>query len=637
MRTYAFLLVFLALTFFAGCGDEKGMTDGGDGGTAPDSGIGPDQVYSCKPKVLRDKNGNIATKFALAMFHYNLQYVATDDPAQRKKYEDGIVKIGFEPLLDLFKAHPSWNADIEMQGYFIETMQEKYPETLKKLKDLVRDCRTELVSFHYSDQLFLAYGKKDMEWSDSVNHAVFDRAGLHPSGVVFTQEGQFGEGMMDFMAGHGMNVALYPMYLYSYWHEPATAYPLWEKHGAYAVPVGWNFDWTSPVFSNKWWYYDDGELLITGGLSPYFIDTGTYKVNQDSINSYVEKLNELESQGYVVAGVGDYVETLKALALEARPLPDSLDGTWNPGKTNNIHRWMGGKASYVERDNDILTANFRARNEVLAAETIIAAAAKSGVDTSEAKKSLEGAVRDLMLAEVSDSTGWTPSQCEIDYSLNHAALATEAASKIIASLKSSMKLTLAEINTETGEVKGVGGKPAEFPVVDCPAEIKAWTLTAASYSTSETKCRQAAADRVDVEITFQVPKDPVSRVITLEIPADLTYVEYTPALMDGHDAGTGLVKYPSSEFLADTIWLGLANGLVGIGPGKYLVKDCGALHLAGGLSKKDSKVKFIDEYAPIDPTGARAPFTWRISVITGTAEAAYKWARKINTNPTLYR
>src|SRR4051794_14158691 len=61
-------------------------------------------------------------KFALAMMHFNVQYVAggmvgfwpKPDPRLDKnaeEIEDQIIVESFEPVLDLFLAHPTWATD----------------------------------------------------------------------------------------------------------------------------------------------------------------------------------------------------------------------------------------------------------------------------------------------------------------------------------------------------------------------------------------------------------------------------------------------------------------------------------------------------------------------------------------------
>ena len=71
-------------------------------------------------------------KYALSVFHYNLQYVAggldgiLDDFGSAEQWEgldtseegveDAIILESFLPMLDLYASHPEWGADLEMQG-----------------------------------------------------------------------------------------------------------------------------------------------------------------------------------------------------------------------------------------------------------------------------------------------------------------------------------------------------------------------------------------------------------------------------------------------------------------------------------------------------------------------------------------
>ena len=126
-------------------------------------------------------------KYALALFHFNIQYVAggliglLPEPrnllelwmllweVSAEEVEDQIVRESLEPILDLYGSHPDWGVDIELQGYFIEVLAERHPDVLEKLKALVLAGRVELVSFHYSDQLFIAYSREDLERSQVLN------------------------------------------------------------------------------------------------------------------------------------------------------------------------------------------------------------------------------------------------------------------------------------------------------------------------------------------------------------------------------------------------------------------------------------------------------------------------------------
>lgn len=129
-----------------------------------------------------------------------------------------------EPLLDFYLEHPEWKGDFEMQGYMVEQMAERFPAVLDKMRTLIDRGQIELISFHYSDQLFLAYPRWDQDVSHRINVKLLQDNEIGHSGVIFTQEGQFGEGMVDFMENNGFSIAVLPKNLYRYFHKSSSAF-----------------------------------------------------------------------------------------------------------------------------------------------------------------------------------------------------------------------------------------------------------------------------------------------------------------------------------------------------------------------------------------------------------------------------
>ena len=58
---------------------------------------------------------NATEKYAIGMFHFNLQYVAGDYRIERR-----IITESFYPVLQFFEKNPQYKSDIEIQGYAIE-------------------------------------------------------------------------------------------------------------------------------------------------------------------------------------------------------------------------------------------------------------------------------------------------------------------------------------------------------------------------------------------------------------------------------------------------------------------------------------------------------------------------------------
>ena len=73
-------------------------------------------------------------KYAIGMFHFNLQYVAGD-----YKIENRIIRESVYPVLQFFEKNPQYKADIEIQGYAIEVFANEYPEVLSLFKKLVNN------------------------------------------------------------------------------------------------------------------------------------------------------------------------------------------------------------------------------------------------------------------------------------------------------------------------------------------------------------------------------------------------------------------------------------------------------------------------------------------------------------------
>ena len=112
----------------------------------------------------------------------------------------------------------------------------------KKLREAAQKNIVEVVSFHYSDQLFLAYPRLDMERSVALTKELFSDLCVPLSPVVFNQEGQAGEGRHTFMADHDYSIAVFPKNLFRYnpWRRRPAVSPLAPVHTARRGCGGWS-------------------------------------------------------------------------------------------------------------------------------------------------------------------------------------------------------------------------------------------------------------------------------------------------------------------------------------------------------------------------------------------------------------
>lgn len=627
MRATGTLASLVLCLVLAGCG---GSSQSPDGGTYQEW----DPVFpACTPYEAPAVAAAPGTKFALGVYHFNVQYVPgglkgwKTDPnfdMDNEQVEDAIVTEGLEPIVDMYLRHPTWGADLEMQGYMVEVMAARHPAVLEKLRTLLSAGQVQLVSVHYSDQLFLAYPRADMELSFTRNDQALATGCVQAGPSVFTQEGQFGEGLLDFLAGKGRKYAALPKNLFGYLHPEATRAPLYTSRGIDVVLAGHGID--DGDVSIRWTFMNDGELaasaVVMGSQSqPYF--GKLYVADPAVVAAHEQEISDLEGQGYAVVSIEAAVKALRAVYPTPPELPPILDCDWQPADTTMLLRWMGDVGSFgeTERDNLVLTTNVQAREKVLAAQAFVASARAGGADVAAAERDLAYAVRHLLWAQVSDASGWNPIANEIAYGLGHAARAMELSDRIAADLRAQLDTAHVEVDLATGTVTPLAALPEEptGDPVDAPLDLA--VTTARPHTVTWT---QLGAGHYRVVVAFETAAAGKAGVAAVTFPGDADTVAYSPALIDDQ-----VVSYARTEFAADaTLALPLANGLIGLGNDRWLIKDLHTIHVAAVLQPGAAAVEFHDNTFPGTTTGS-----WAFEIIDGTAAQAVARALALNVNP----
>jgi len=566
-------------------------------------------------------------KFSLCLYHYNVQYVCGD-----KRIEDKIITESLEPVIDMYLRHPHWGADFEMQGYMIEVLGERHPLVLKKLKTLVERDQIDLVCFHYSDQLFLAFPESDLIWSEKINQKLFKKYELKRSSVVFTQEGQFGEGMAPFMLKHNFKIAIVAHNLYKYFHPQDEAHPApyYQFKGIKVVLGGRSVSYEDKKIKVEtgWSKAGDAEFVATG-KNPYM---KTFKYIPKILNEYEKSLEEKEKKGIAIIRVSDYIKRLEELGVKPKPLKPILDCTWQPEDTDNFLLWMGGYRSFSERDVYIRSLNFQSRLELLAAERLIEyaqavhspQATGQRIEVAKMREDLERGWKHQLLAEVSDSTGWFPFPVEIQYSIDESNKAIDIAKEIIEEIKENLNYKLVRVDIKTGEIQKVLKEthiPMPLPEVECPWDIK---VEAAGLE-YKMACYNLGGKRYDLKIDF-TPSGIAGSWAKLSFKRKFDKIVYSPALMEDK-----IVEYPLEEFAFEYTYLPLPNGLIGLGKDVYLIKHNRKNHLAVRIGKKRKTVE-IDLLNP-----PKEPFTYQFSLVFGEKVFALEQAGRINLYPYLVR
>lgn len=549
------------------------------------------------PRDLSDRS-----KLAVAVYHFNLQYVAGGirgfpdgelTPANNfseAETEDRIIRQGIEPVLDLFMAHPSFAADLEMQAYTLEVMAERHPDVLTKLRALVAAGQVDVDSFHYSDQLYVAYPRRDLEASLDLTQQVFDRLCLPRGGSIFTQEGQFAVGQLPIAAARGYRVSVLPKNLYAFQFgegEPVLFRdPAVPGHAVILGGRGYSATNSTGPFELVWTFMDDGEIAFSKGrLNPYFgLD---YVLDPQAIAEHAARLTEMEAQGYTHATIQEAVRAMERRGFVATELPPVLDGTWQPKDTGNVLRWMGGGGLFKtqEQDSEVLAAVWRARTAVERVERRLPRA------TSVIRRGLDAAWREVSLAAVSDSTGWNPFVNEVNYAFTHAAAAetlaqdVEACAGLPPSPPPQPSCTPSTVSAESlGVTVQAPARPVTVRVSSCAPTTPGsslWAIDVAVEATATTEeivdpSEQAANERL-LDVAFGGLAEPFWLLQALEeAPRPRRLADYT----------------------FEQITVPLPLGLIGLSEDRWVIQDQATGRLGATLDRREARrgqVIFVDQ------------------------------------------
>lgn len=574
-------------------------------------------------------------RYALSMFHFNVQYVAgglvgfpgLSEEQRPEAVEDAIVVESLAPVLELYAAHPTWGANIEMQGYLLDVMAARHPDVLDLLRELATSGQIEVVSFHYSDQLFIGYPQLDWEKSQELTRAAFEAHEIPLGTSVFCQEGQSGRAMADRMAERGYQTMVWPKNLWFAQHGESVPAPLYEfgKSELVLGGAGAGYDDGKLVVETTWTFFDDGELLATDGWNPYFPQFFVH--SPEAVAEYEAGLEALDADGWVITTVHDYAEAIRG-RVTVTPAPPLLDGTWQPGSTNGVAKWLGDRSLWnvggppADRDNHVRSLGYVAHRELVAAE---AAALAAGID---ARAQLDAAWRMLALGQVTDASGINPYRGEVEYGIAHTVEVTRIARDVIEDAKAAVGIDgPALVDPEDGTLVAgdedpFAGEPAEAAVdveivVDDPMRATSTTWDRIADGHHRVAVHIGAGDPASaanpVAVTFR--GEAVDELVTtLALADDVPYV------------------FSRSDFTFSGFKMALPIGLVSLGPDLFLIKDTGHVHLAAGMLVDSGDITFRDETLALDE-GA----TWVFHVFEGSAEEAVALAKRINSVRRLVR
>jgi hypothetical protein len=578
--------------------------------------------------VTAQAGGDETRRYALSLFHFNLQYVAggledfRDDfelseaweglDATEQGVEDAIILESLLPLLELYAAHPEWGADVEMQGLMADVIRERHPNVLALMQEL--DSQLAWNSFHYSDELWTAQPAEVMRRSRAAAEAAFADAALTLSPTVFSQEGQFGMGMGEVLPENG--IAVLPRNLFGLHYPEEAREPLFAGEGMDVIIGG--HSWSAAVggihFDVRWTFLDDGELLATDEMNPYLYPNFVH--DPGAVAAYEAELEALVAEGYEIVTVERLVAELRSAGYMPPDLPPLIDGSWQPGDTNNLGLWMGDGGAFVvdERDGDVRRRWHRAYRDVSLAQRLVDAG------LAEDPGVLEEGWKALFLAGVSDATGWNPYRSEVAYSLYHSARAGELADEVFAlgpvQDPSSPGWWLDSDGELLARTTELGSSPLEEPLL----EVSSGMETAGGTSWVDWIASSRAPGAMGLRVSFDgIPADALS-ARWLDIPWDRTELRFVPA---GRDEGLVSVPLALFEEQEKPVGVPLANGILEVADDLFIVLDPITMLLCARVHPGQEFVRFVDETPSSDGRE-----DWELWFVVGE-DAALELSRRL--------
>ncbi len=545
-------------------------------------------------------------KYALSLFHFNLQYVAGDF-----RIENRIIQQSFLPLLKLLEQRPTWRINLEIQGWAFEVLEENHPEALRLFRKLMDRKQIELTVAHYSDQFFLAYPALDMRRSIEISDQILDRLGITRSRVFVAQEIQWTPAAPVLLQG-AYDVAVTSGDPHGYYRPPSP--PLVRARYAgkeLLVLLGGgqkelkNLRWT-------WAFFDDGEVFNTTDYRSDF-----FRVPEQEKKN-IARYEKLESEGYRFITISEFVELLKNDPDYHIPdYPYVPEGTWNM-KQGGPYMWMGRQRSGVETDGLTRAICYRTRGRVLLAERLVEYIEKLGQRIQQLREWLLKAWKHLLLSEVSDSSGWTPLLIEVRYTEDEAHKANLIVDTMLQNLAEPLRLneTGYLVETRSGSVQPVTQIAQRSMLPDMPP-VPVFVRAESARIT----CKRIGDHVWMLNIAAKRPPD---GTVEIAFPTARSGLIYSPP--GGEDAQLEI----ATDTKRDPI-LALASGWIYLGNGMNLIKDTYVEHLAATWKREQQRLVFREEMNENEQT-----LNMRFYILKGRPEQGRQLANTLNVWPLYY-
>ncbi len=504
-------------------------------------------------------------KYTMALYHFNVQYVPGSTAIENRVIEES-----FYPLLKMYQRHSTWRCNIELSGYMLELLHQRYPHILDFLKFLVSEGKIELIVSHYSEQFLVAYPRTDMAKSIEISDSLLDSLDLVRSGLFFAQESQWTPGYAELLNAYDYDTVVVssdPFYNYLHQRMKITS-PLYflEDNSTQSLSADERqvnvLLFTKPKLINdiefRWSWAYDGEFANT------YTYNNDFRYDSSRAQAHENKLEKYEAEGYYFAFISEIVSLLNEMTDPER-IPKIPEATWDMKKCKGVWRWMGDNIADYEDDAFVRAYTYQARQEALVAEVLLEKTREKGIDVSDEEQTLLNIWKQILLAEVSDSTGWFPWEIEVKESIKLTDSALILLDNVIAELK--MKLgyqdSLLKVDPSKNTISKVSSISSPEPTSTPNLNMK---IKGGPYQINYTK------GEFGVTLNIKMFLEEKSTV-EIRFPAENS-IMYSPSLAEN----TLITLNPSD--IHENPYLPLSNGLVIINGSKAIIKHCAERHMA---------------------------------------------------------
>jgi hypothetical protein len=574
-------------------------------------------------------------RFALGLFHFNPHWNLDLRSAHRHCSES------LWPLLRCLCAHKSWRITLEISGSGLEFVRSTYPGCFRALSRLVEEERIELVWSLYTPAIWVAFPRRDLIKSIELNQRCISNTGFPWSRTFFAQEGFFGAGVGRLK--EYFDIAICKDDLLRYYFDFDCSIPCFNLNGIHVVVASGHLlnelsatlqcepgvVKRSGVLESHLEFLRAGQRLripdnapssrgSLGGLQWLWYHCGDgnhfgtmYRPDDlehcyfdQAWSNFIERqMQSYEEHGYALSTVREFAKALPLDALR-RQAPPLIEGGWNPWESDGLLRWMGRNSSPWEDDCAVLTAAARARARLLAAERSMDAVPEPERPAAVAR--LEEAWKSLLHAQISDALGWRAGQAAVQTSLQNSERTFVIANQLLASVDCNEPQFKSDADALLHD-------RADSPIDEgraWPAPVLFGAEGTGGYTTAT-----AVLKIYDCRFTA------TSEYCGVRLPFGSADIIYCPSGMEETPA-----SIPVSVFRRDMVTLPLANGLVYLGDGWFVIKSTFHFHLAATVNFRKRTLEFAVH-------GARPGrlYHWRFYVFFGSLNEAVAVANRLNS------